>query len=462
MRATMSNVSRFVQKHKIEISLFLLAIAWRALFFTTLYALKPNTLSIIADRTDTAQYLKLAHNIVERHIYYGPDENSLLLRRSPGYPTFLAFFLVLARVPYALLIAAILQVILAGFTVIFIFRLLNQWYSKNIARFASLFFLFEPNAAYFSFMLLAESLFTFIFIACLLVLLARKQPSAKSLLFAGILFGIGALVRPIAQFIPFIAVLFLFLRNGWSLATTKRAIILVVGAAAIMLPWMTRNAIVANSFDISSDGVSTYFHYTLPSFLAERDHKTQDEIRSEITQELKQKINSSNSGPTQLMQQKIIKVIGQNPIKYAYFHFIKTLPFFFGDGIREILQKTGAIDERQPDFSQLIFRGAFSEIISIMTSRAYFIITIILALFWTLIYAAACLGFFHEIRASKERRALAIFFAAIILVFAFLAGPANTTRHRMPILPAIFTLAAIGVTNYRKRYKKAALRIRNA
>lgn len=401
--------------------------------------------------SDARGYWNLAHNIVTKYEFYTEDERFAALRRPPGYPVFLGAFQILPiekqTAQYA---TSLVQILLASISAVLLYRLLRQFASERIATGAAFFFALEPNSAYYSTLILSDALFVFLFIAFTYMFLAKETCGA--FFYAGLLLGISMLVRPITQFFPAIAILFLLYARGIQRKTIVQCAAFCIGTLLFTLPWMMRNGSVAGSFDISSSGSNTYYRYVMPSFVSWRTGEPHAALQEEFIARF-DVAAAQNINAVTFMQKETIRIISDAPLPYAFYHAIKTAPFFLGDGIREILQKTELLHAKQPNISSEFLSGNILKVTRLAMHDKYLLIALAGGIFWSIIFILAVVGFFHSLREKSGKRACGIFFAAAILYFALLTGPATSTRHRMPALPFIAGLAAMGFYEFSDRRK---------
>ena len=206
------------------------------------------------------------------------------------------------------------------------------------------------------------------------------------------------------------------------------------------MPWMLYNKFTIGIFDISSSGTSTYYRYVLPSFIAVTEKRDYEEVRQQLIQNLDSPVKTSEN----VMAHTITQYIQHRPLQYMTFHILKTTPFFLSDGIREILQKIDVIDTKQPNFTLLALQGNYQKILTEIKNKPSTLIGIVGAARWLIIICLMLIALSIYHKKQKPERMLIIVALSTIVYFALLTGPATTTRHRMPALPWMATLAAIG------------------
>ena len=427
---------------KKEIFLFTTAFLYRLLIFLALMWWSSQAgFDYPLQGSDARGYWNLATNITQGEPFFATHEGSVEFLRPPGYPVYLSMFRIFFGNTASQYTAVIVQITLTAFAVMLLYRLLIRAVSEKTAHIAALFFALEPNSAYYSTLLLSDALFVFLLVASAYLLLTRFSYSMY--LFSGFLLGAAMLVRPIAQFFPAIAVLFLFYARGFERKTIVSASAFLLGSLLLPLPWMTHTENATGNFMLSSSGPNTYYKYVMPQFISWQTGQSVEAVREEFLARLDTAVaHSSNTAV--FMQTEINSIISEHIASYAVYHGIKTIPFFVGDGIREILQKIEILNEKQPNISTMLLSGKLAEVYGAIRMNPYLLIAVAGGLFWSIILLCSCVGFWHGIRQNTELRRIVIFFALVILYLTILTGPPTSTRHRMPALPFLAGLAAMG------------------
>src|SRR3989338_2147901 len=217
-------IKKFIANHKVLcVIVFVAVIVHLSLFFTlkSLSKQHPNSLHhefpIVGGGFDGIQYPTLADNIITYQNfsmeagYNGSPETF----RTPGYPFFVAVVKYFTGSMDFVPIAQIIILALAAFLVYFAILAISPEY-KTIGLIVSALFLFDPIAFFSSQFIAAESMYFFTFLLCMYLLLQKTFSERVAYIFAGISFGLSALMRPsgLYMIIPIgIWMIYLFIKS---------------------------------------------------------------------------------------------------------------------------------------------------------------------------------------------------------------------------------------------------------
>jgi 4-amino-4-deoxy-L-arabinose transferase-like glycosyltransferase len=162
------------------------------------------------------------------------------LRRTPGYPLFIAASLTLGQ---SLEAVALGQHVLGLATAVFAFLLGRQLFGPLAGLLAGLAVALSGPQLIYERYVMTEALFGFVLAGLSLALVAAmRQPTTARLLVAGLLIGSAALVRPVAQAVLPIFLLALIVHLPRWRPALKAVGLAIAGYAVIVLPWIVRNA----------------------------------------------------------------------------------------------------------------------------------------------------------------------------------------------------------------------------
>lgn len=202
---------------------------------------------------DPARYLGYAREIAHGHGMVESLTGDPTAYYPPGYPWFLGVVAWISSpiTDHVWVTAGLVQAGLgaasAVLTALVVRRLAGMWAALAGATLYALY----PNLIFHTGALLGETLYNFLFLAFLAVVLARPWTvtfSSRRAVAAGVLLGLAVLVRPISlAVIPVLALGWLWARKDWGIAIRWTAA-LVAGVALCIVPWTVRNAVRLHAF----------------------------------------------------------------------------------------------------------------------------------------------------------------------------------------------------------------------
>ena len=221
-----------------------LRLAW------VLYASRqPQTLA------DPAFYSYFAESIADGDGYVLPD-GAPTAYYPPGYPVFLGVVLWAVRgiglSSHVPTVAGGANVVLGAASIVLVFAVARRVFDERVGLVAAALFAFWPNLVFHAGVALTETLFNFLLLAAVLVLVAGRWEDRRfapgRLVAAGVVLGLATYVRPISVLVlPVLALA--WWRAGFG---ARRALghAAVVGATlvAVLVPWTVRNADAMGAF----------------------------------------------------------------------------------------------------------------------------------------------------------------------------------------------------------------------
>jgi 4-amino-4-deoxy-L-arabinose transferase-like glycosyltransferase len=202
---------------------------------------------------DPAFYTLLGRSIADGHGYR-------LLSGEPtafypvGYSAALSVvFSIMTWLPFGdnePLAIALFNLLLGVATIVLVFEVGRRVFDNRIGIVAAAIVSVYPNLIFHTSAALTETLFNFIMMSALVVLLWRPWTGYfgwRTLALFGALLGASALVRPISLLVlPGLLVVWLIAGYGWRRAV-KFVAVIGIAAVAVIAPWTVRNLIVMNS-----------------------------------------------------------------------------------------------------------------------------------------------------------------------------------------------------------------------
>lgn len=253
-------------KNKLILLFILAAVFGLTISFVFRQKINPSALFI-----DSWAYKEIARNIIENSNFSDPDQPEPNNFRAPIYPLWLAFiYLMLGSFSFAVPIGIIIFSFTAPLTYLIareIFTPLDKalgnryltGQAEKIALLSGLFVAFEPWAAFLTGTIMSEHLFMPIFMTSVYLFIKYLKINTSKFLYlsAGFL-GISAITRPNVLYLFPVFLIFAILKNK-SAKSLKNAAFAVLIFGALVFPWLLRNKIVLDTWQITSvQGFSLY------------------------------------------------------------------------------------------------------------------------------------------------------------------------------------------------------------
>ena len=208
---------------------------------------------------DPAFYFGYGRNIAEGIGYWLPEVPPIgsgsTVYYPIGYPAALSAVFALVKftpIPENLVLAgAFFNVFVSVATVALAYVVGRRLFSPAVGLLTALWLAVFPNLIYHTAAFLTETLFNFLMMAGLAVLVStdwREQGLDRGRLFLfGALLGLSALVRPISLlFLPLLLIVWLAAGFGWRRTLAYTGAVLVT-TIAVIAPWSIRNTVVAKA-----------------------------------------------------------------------------------------------------------------------------------------------------------------------------------------------------------------------
>jgi 4-amino-4-deoxy-L-arabinose transferase-like glycosyltransferase len=228
----MTRISAHFQTRVLTIA-FIVGLAIRVAILT-------NTGGLTTKIMDEQQYSQIAQSIVAGH-GFAWEQGQPTSIRPPLYPAVLAG--VWAVSPKNLQAVRVLQILLALATAILVYILGSRVYGPAAGAWAAAACWLYPSLIFFNFLILTETLFTFLLVAfVLLAILTVQIPRAWFALACGLMLGLAALTRSILWPLPLILcpLLALLIRAPLSRRIALPCLVLA-GYTLVVAPWAIRN-----------------------------------------------------------------------------------------------------------------------------------------------------------------------------------------------------------------------------
>ncbi|MDO8553009.1 MAG: hypothetical protein Q7S01_05840 [bacterium] len=497
---------RVSNESAIVVILVVLAICARLLSFgylSSLASTNPAAHPYPVVSGDSSYYALWADNLLEFHAYENP-KGVPLHAAPPGYPALLAATKALTG---SMAPIVILQIILSAYAAVLIYRMARTLVPSAYALVPALAYAIDPMAVFTDSAIMTDGLFSslLIFIVYFAFFLptpsgarqAGQQSRLKGIArwgLVGLLLGAITMIRPIAQFLVFVFPAMYLLREWFTVSSSnpmaskkadptvvsekvsrlKVIIACILGFAVIVTPWIARNYSQFESFEISPLGGHNLLINNVRGFLAWRTlagtpeqlpailamRHFNDPVFSVVDTDVAKRlaeITPPGKDSDNYEGKLAIYYIMRDPVRYAYFHTVNTIPFFISSSVASYKQIERQLRDNEGFYAPVTLSILDSlrkirhpESASSFISAVRNLSPIALEIFWWL-----CITLLALVATVLRRRDFAILLLFVLVAyFAALTGPMSNSRYRIPAEPYLLILAAAGAHELVKRMRK--------
>ena len=444
----MKFINQFCKSHKKEIFLFFLMLALELVMIFVLSQI--NGIGIFS-RNDANEFRIIVKNVIDYGVFSLEIEAPFFPTnfRTPGYPLFLSIiYLIFFSFKPAIFIGAAIFALSAPL----VYLIAKEIFTEKIAFISAILFAIEPWALFQSGFLVAEQIFMPFFLLSVYLFCRYLKSEKRNYLYSAVfLQGLAALTRPISIFFILIFLIFIFIIElKSSLRQSAKTMALALAIFILVLsPWLIRNKIVLNTWQVSSISNINLFienYAMLEKYLGKMK---QDEDIYEIARILlgtRNDLEIFRIENSKILAGVALKEIKENAGSYAIMH-LKALPGFlvrnsYGNIFLDL--KVGGSDI-QGKLGRQFFSGNFSGFFDLTkNSPAASKILLILFLFWPIIILFVAAGI---IWGFKNYRRNLLFWFLIFWPLYFLALAGNLrdiSRYKLTINAPLFMFASLG------------------
>jgi 4-amino-4-deoxy-L-arabinose transferase-like glycosyltransferase len=368
---------------------------------------------------DVAEYVTLAKNLAFNHVFSLSPEGAASIvptsHRPPLYPALIATLWWGDSVPATAVM--ILQAILGAGTIILVYLIARDRFSRTVALIAGICMALGPMSGHYVAGLMTETLFTFL-LTFGFFLWGRKRFA-----WTGFFFGLAMLTR--MTLTPFLLLLLLLpLLPAWRRHWRAHVLIFLV-AMAVPSVWVIRNAIVFSRFiPVASSGYGTNLLFgTIETKLFDDDVWTA--VLSDPVTKVELRDGAGEGEADRVLLQRAIQRIKADPLRWLRVR-VKQYPRLFMDSGDYLLGSSNvAINQawRERRWPVILTKAAF------MLGNLLF-------------FGLAALGIIVERKRFVSLAHLTLFPVFLTLVHLPLWIEA---RYAVPMIPLAAILAAAGL-----------------
>ncbi len=400
---------------------------------------------------DSRDYNLLAHNLLNDGVFTRTGQPDLF--RTPGYPAFLAAMYWLAHnsIPFAVTV----QIALDVFQCALVYVLGRQLCSHKVGLVAAACQAVFPLAIVGAVRVLSEGLFALCLTACLVLLveLYRRGKGWPWALAAGVVLGLGCLIRPIG--LP-LAVLLAgaLLISRWR--NWHWAAIFLVGTLCAVGPWIARNELKTGYGQLSGVGDYNLF-YCNAQVLLDAYPDLPLNVEQEWLLHVKHTYPDWPTGEPEYLNDPVFlracrqqgsALILAHPLRYAWVHF-KTSWNIFLPAATDVLEVLGVTSGGKGTLAVLQQRGIVAAVRHYFGGQLWPMLLSIPMILITLgLYVLALKGLWQHARLHMPATWWLLLIAFVYL--AFTPGPVALPRFCVPLAPLISLAAGAGLVLGRK------------
>ncbi|CAG0940027.1 hypothetical protein BROC_00872 [Candidatus Brocadiaceae bacterium] len=438
---------------------FLLALMLRLLAFS-LVATNPDK---IYANSDAYNYDNIATNLIRYHVFSADTQLPLTLdlERTPIYPGLLAVIFELTNHSAASVI--LFQILFGALTALVCFVLTCELgFSNRPSALAALIIAVDPLSILTGNLLITEILFTALLVTGIWLLVHYWQTrQIQWSVLSAILLALAALTRPISQFLPLVLVPLFFLAAqsiGVKQVSMSTVLFLVV-SLGITYTWAWRNYLTTDVWTISSIGDYNLIYYRASEVLSKAEGMSLEEEQKKLEASIKEQATQKHLDTSQiitLQRQMALDIYRQYPIQTIAMHVNGWGRVLFNPGLDiicgqvSLTSTTGdcrldnPMGEEQGVLEKTLGKLRRMDLMALIVSATSVILL-------GIIYLGAVIG---VITLVKQHQWLALGLLLVLIgYFSILAAGAEAvSRFRIPFLPFLAILSAIGIDALLNRY----------
>jgi len=291
-----------------------------------------------------------------------------------------------------------------------------------------------------------------LFLASIYFLCKSIRDSKLSVIFLSALFlGIATLVRPILSMFPFIAVIVILLLTNQRLRIRIiQSLVYVVIFVATISPWLLHNHSKYGEAKLSSISGFNLLYYSAAYTEVYKTGKTIEEVRNNFNNAVIQQgadtTNIHSFTNSKIFSRVAKEYIKDNLVLYGKRHFMGIVNMYAGLGTKKLTSLLH-IKIESANGNPFAGPGIFARIFNFLQNKtvSVLIIAIIMGVFLLINYLFSLYGI---VILTKKRERFLILFILIILYFSVLTGVIGYDRYRIPFMPFINILCAIGLIRF--------------
>jgi len=397
---------------------------------------------------DSYDYDTLAHSLLEsgRFARVGSPE----IFRTPGYPVFLAGIYALTgnSIHAVVIVQAFLDVLLCYL----VFQLGRMLLSQAVGLVAAAIQAISPVMIAYCCRILSETLFAFLIVSMLLLLLNKGANQQVKLIFpAGVIMGIACIVRPVGLIAAIIIVIFLLVARRF-----RSAIVFAVASAMIITPWLTRNYYKTGYYGLA--GVADYnlFYYNARALMQGDRSVAVSSTAQRLVEEnpIREGLppdyaRLNNPAFLSLCRSEGMKIICRQPGRYLLVH-LRGMRNIFLPAATDVLEIAGLTTGTKGTLGVIRQEGLWAGVKHYFADEPWAVWLCLPMVLITLVkFIFAMVGL---VRCAIRQIGFDFWFmVAIGVSLILLPGPAGHPRFRVPAAAIISIIFAVGIVGIKSK-----------
>ncbi len=405
----------------------------------------------VFESSDSVEYHQLALNLLHHGEFsrssQAPYEPEIL--RTPAYPLLLAGLYGIFGIQPAIIVFA--QIALSVATIFIVFKIATLLFHERAGLLAALLLAADPVSAYYTQVLLTETVFTTtISLSLLLLLHALTEPSRwQWSIWASIGLALSTYIRPTSYYLGFILPFIFFLMTrpaiGWRRAA-KPALVFLSLYIVLIGGWQLHNYTQTGSIEFSQTKNQYLFIAKAAAIVATRDNLSLEDAQQRLAAEhfASTPPNLRTATRAQLFESQgnyAMALIAEHPALFLWTSLRGILVSLLGPSNLSHLFGLDNVALRAS-----LLKGDFSGF-----SHSHWTMALgswIYGITFLIILYLGILLLFAQGRFYSQGMVLLIFIVFYILVLS--SGPEAYSRFRAPVMPALCIMAAVGLSRFSK------------
>ncbi len=415
---------------------------------------------------DSPGYMLLAKNLVEHGAFSLSDTSPYIPSniRTPGYPLFLA---IIYLIFHSFFPAIFFGAAAAAFAAPLIYLIAREIFPEKIAFSAGVLAAIEPLGLFLGASIITEGIFTPVLLLFTFYFIKYLKAEKNSYLwYSSALLGVATLIRPIMfYFWPLVIPIIIYKMNrfGWRVVL-KNALIFVAIFFLVLSPWLVRNKISLNNWQIAGLQGYVFFidHYgAVLRYLGEAGPLSDVQDRAWALAGPDKIFTSEGSN---ILFNTAFDGVKQHKLVYANIYAKSLISFFIANGYKSLFIDILGVPAKAPYVPfEFFLRFDFKSIFKTMAGMDFVGALIYFGgkIFWIAASGLFLISFIYLLAKHKFKviRAEIIFIAIVIIYFALITGPTAVGggRTKMPINGLILIFAVFGFYKFLDFFRKKTI-----